>query len=311
MKVKALAELLKEQKYVVSIGVFDSVHIGHQKIIKAAKNLAIEKNIRSVVITFDPYPVEVLSSNPPDRISTTGLKERLISELGIDNLVNLPFDKRIASLSPRGFIELLLKNIEIDSIIVGENFRFGSKALGDINTLKMLGDDFGFDVLSVPLFEFDNEPISTTRIKKLLLEGNVERAIKMLGRCPVAEGIVIKGAGRGKKIGIPTANIFVQNKGAIPADGVYGGFISIKDNGQCSDKLSCAISVGSQPTFEDGKRFVEAYIFDLGRDIYGQSVELQFCRYIRKQKTFKDEKQLVKQIEQDVKKIKSGLSALK
>lgn len=309
MKVKELKELSKEKKYVVCIGVFDSVHIGHQKIIKTAKNLANKKNIRSVVITFDPYPVEILSDNPPQRLSTIKLKERLISELGIDNMVNLPFDKNIAALSPRDFIELLMKSINIDSIIIGDNFRFGSKASGDINTLIGLGDKFGFDVIPVPLFEFENKPISTTRIKKVLMERDVGKAEKMLGRCPVAEGTVIKGAGRGKNIGIPTANISVINKGAIPADGVYGGHIKLK--GDESKWMQCAISVGNQPTFNDGRQFVEAYVFDLDEDIYGQIVELQFCRFIRVQQRFKDEIELVKQIKQDVEDIKIVLSGLK
>ncbi|MFC4336533.1 bifunctional riboflavin kinase/FAD synthetase [Salininema proteolyticum] len=282
---------------VVAIGVFDGVHRGHRTLVGTTADEARRRpGARSVVVTFDPHPTAVVApKHVPAALTSVDRRVQLLGEQGVDAVVVLPFTRELSQLSPEDFVkEVLVDRLHAEAVIVGENFRFGHKAAGDTALLAELGEKYDFTVLPQTLAA-DDEAFSSTRARGLIAEGEVEKAAEVLGRPHSLEGSVVRGAGRGVDLGFPTANIGHDTHAAVPADGVYAGWLHVG-----FDRLPAAVSVGTNPTFGEGARTVEAHALDFSGDLYGKAVRLDFAHRLRGQTTFDNLDDLVEQIGADV-----------
>ena len=289
---------------VATIGVFDGVHRGHQRIIGRAEQIARARHLPVVVITFDPHPDEVVrpGSHPPDLTSPRRLAG-LLAGLGADALCVLPFTVAFSRLSPDEFVRVVLsERLHAAAVVVGENFRFGHKAVGDVPLLAQLGEKYDFTAEGVPLLGEDGETISSTVIRERLAAGDVAAAGAELGRPHRVEGVVVRGHMRGRGLGFPTANLETPPHTAIPADGVYAGWLaSLNLDGSEAVRWPAAISVGTNPTFGIGDRTVEAYALDRDDlDLYGAHAAIDFAARLRGTKRFDSVEALVAQMRQDV-----------
>lgn len=292
---------------VVTIGVFDGVHRGHRHIIGAAVGRARELGVPCVVVTFDPHPGEVIrpGSHPPV-LSGPRHKAQLLEELGVDVLCVLPFTLEFSRLSPDEFVhEVLVERLHAVVVIVGENFRFGRGAKGDVGVLRELGRRFGFAAEPVPLVAEDVQGeqtrLSSTYIRSCVQAGDVAAAAHALGRPHRLEGVVVRGDRRGRELGFPTANLETAPYAAIPADGVYAGWMS-RATADGTQRWPAAISIGTNPTFDGTERRVEAYAIDAGHDLdlYGEHLALDFVARLRDTLRFDGVDALVTQIQADV-----------
>ncbi|MGI5403282.1 bifunctional riboflavin kinase/FAD synthetase [Streptomyces sp. CA-135486] len=289
---------------VVTIGSYDGVHRGHQLIIGRAVERARELGIPSVVVTFDPHPSEVVrpGSHPP-LLAPHHRRAELMAELGVDAVLILPFTTEFSKLSPADFIvKVLVDKLHARAVIEGPNFRFGHKAAGNVAFLTELGETYDYEVEVVDLYVSGaaggGEPFSSTLARRLIAAGDVEGANEILGRPHRVEGVVVRGAQRGRELGYPTANVETLPHTAIPADGVYAGWLTA--NGE---RMPAAISVGTNPQFDGTERTVEAYAIDrVGLDLYGLHVAVDFLAYVRGQEKFESIEALLDAIAADVKK---------
>ncbi|MFD5430413.1 bifunctional riboflavin kinase/FAD synthetase [Streptomyces sp. NPDC127084] len=296
---------------VVTIGSYDGVHRGHQLIIGRTVERARELGARSVVVTFDPHPSEVVrpGSHPP-LLAPHHRRAELMAELGVDAVLILPFTAEFSKLSPADFIvKVLVDKLHARTVIEGPNFRFGHKAAGNVAFLTELGLTYDYEVEVVDLFVSGaaggGEPFSSTLTRRLVGEGDVEGAAEILGRPHRVEGIVVRGAQRGRELGFPTANVETVAHTAIPADGVYAGWLTA--NGE---RMPAAISVGTNPQFDGTERTVEAYAIDrVGLDLYGLHVAVDFLAYVRGQEKFASLEALLEQMAVDVKRCRELIAA--
>lgn len=283
---------------VLTIGVFDGVHRGHQQMIGRTVRRAAEATLPSVVITFDPHPAEVVrpGSHPP-MLTTIKRKAELLEELGVDAMCVLPFTLDFSRLSPAEFVhEVLVEHLHAAAVVVGANFRFGHKAAGDFGTLRELGASFGFAVEAVPLLADGELAISSTYVRSCVEAGDVTAAAHALGRDHRVDGLVVRGDMRGgSQLGFPTANLRTERYAAIPADGVYAGRLVWRGAARVA-----AISVGTNPTFEGRERRVEAYVLDFDGDLYGENVGVDFHQRLRGMEKYDDIDDLIAQIKADV-----------
>ena len=282
---------------VVAIGVFDGVHRGHAALVRTAVKAAAEREARCVVVTFDPHPTAVVAPHAmPAQLTGIERRVELLGALGVDAVCVLPFTKELSQLSPDYFVRhVLVGGLHAKAVVVGENWRFGHKAAGDVKKLAELGEEFDFEVLPQTLTA-DDEAFSSTRVRGLIAEGDVAAAAEVLGRDFGIEGTIVHGAGRGgTALGFPTANLAVAAGTAIPADGVYAGWLH-----RDSHRYPAAISVGTNPTFNGTERTVEAYLLDFSGDLYGAEVRLDFTARLRGQVAFAGIEPLIAQIETDV-----------
>ena len=284
----------------VTIGVFDGVHRGHQQIIGAAVARAEALGVPAVVLTFDPHPSEVVrpGSHPP-MLTSQRVKAELLEGLGVDVMCVLPFTLDFSRLSPDEFVHaVLVERLHARVVIVGENFRYGQKAAGDVASLTAAGRRFGFSVEGVPLQGTEDTTWSSTYVRSCVDAGDVEGAAAALGRDHRIDGVVVRGDQRGRDLGYPTANVEPLPWSAVPADGVYAGRL-LRGNGQA---LPAAISIGTNPTFAGRERRVEAYVLDAGPglDLYGEHVGLAFAARLRETLRFDGVEPLVAQMAQDV-----------
>jgi riboflavin kinase/FMN adenylyltransferase len=289
---------------VVTIGVFDGVHRGHQRIIGRAVGIARERGLPAVVITFDPHPDEVVrpGTQPPYLTTPRHLAE-LLSGLGVDALCVLPFTVEFSRLTPDEFVHVVLsERLHAAAVVVGENFRFGHRAAGDVSLLATLGEKYDFTAEGVPLLGEDGETISSTVIRERLAAGDVAAASAELGRPHRVEGVVVRGHQRGRALGFPTANLESPEHTAIPADGVYAGWLLTLDlDGAETERWPAAISVGTNPTFGAGERTVEAYALDRDDlDLYGVHAAIDFTARLRGNERFDSIDDLIAQMHDDV-----------
>jgi len=289
---------------VATIGVFDGVHLGHQRIIARASQIAREKNLPLVVITFDPHPDEIVrpGSNPPFLTTSRRLAE-LLAGLGTDALCVLPFTVEFSRLSPDEFVRAVLsERLHAAAVVVGENFRFGHKAAGDVPLLAQLGEKYDFTAEGVPLLVVDGVTISSTYIRERLAAGDVAAAAAALGRPHRVEGVVVRGHLRGRALGFPTANLEIPPHLATPADGIYAGWLaSLGLDGTQASRWPAAISVGTNPTFGNGERTIEAYALDRDDlDLYGVHAAIEFAARLRGNERFDSVDALVAQMRDDV-----------
>jgi riboflavin kinase/FMN adenylyltransferase len=289
---------------VATIGEFDGVHRGHQRIVERAGEIARAMNLPVVVITFDPHPDEVVrpGSHPP-LLTTSRRRAELLAGLGADAVLVLPFSLEFSRLSPDEFVRVVLsERLHAAAVVVGENFRFGHKAAGDVSLLAQLGEKYDFAAEGVPLLVVDGVTISSTYIRERLAAGDVAAAAHVLGRPHRVEGIVVRGHMRGRGLGFPTANLETPPHTATPADGVYAGWLTSLDlDGSEISRWPAAISVGTNPTFGAGDRTVEAYALDRDDlDLYGTHAAIDFTARLRGTERFDTVEALVTQMRQDV-----------
>ncbi|TCO23480.1 riboflavin kinase/FMN adenylyltransferase [Kribbella steppae] len=278
---------------VVTIGNFDGVHRGHQEVLAHAKARAAELGgLPVVALTFDPHPMVVLRPDrAPAMLSEPEGRAELLGNHGADAVLILPFDKDVAGWSPEEFIErVLVGTLHAKAVVVGENFRFGHKAAGHVDTLVAAGATHGFQVEGLSLaglsMTADGQPWSSTYIRGRIAEGDVEAAAEALGRPLRVTGVVVEGDKRGRELGFPTANIPADPQAAIPLDGVYAGWLTVLDPAEGApaypEPLPAAISVGSNPTFDGVDRRVESYVLDRDDlELYGARIAVDFVARLR------------------------------
>jgi riboflavin kinase / FMN adenylyltransferase len=289
---------------VVTIGVFDGVHRGHQRDVAHARQAGTDLGLPVVVVTFDPHPDEVVrpGSHPPF-LCTTRRRAQLLAGLGVDALCLIPFTLEFSRLGPDEFVRAVLADrLHAARVVVGEDFRFGHKAAGDVALLAELGEKYDFSAEGVPLLTEDGVTISSTEIRSRLATGDVAGAAHDLGRPHRVEGVVVRGHQRGRALGFPTANLETLPHTAIPADGIYAGWLAELDrDGAEVERWAAAISVGTNPTFDGTERIVEAYALDRDDlDLYGAHVAVDFAQRLRATLRFESVDALVEQMHEDV-----------
>jgi len=278
---------------VLAVGIFDGVHAGHQQIIATAKHLG-----EVTVMTFDPHPTSVVApERTPSQLISVNDRIELLKQAGATYVEVVNFNKDFSQLSPDQFIEdVLLGRFKAEHVVIGENFNFGFKAQGSPKYLSEVGPKYGFGVSIVKLQEERGSTISSTRIRNLIIDGEIERANELLTRRFYLKGPVVHGEKRGREIGYPTANLGLTPLATIPADGVYAGWLSVGES-----RWAAAISIGTNPTFPGVRgRQVEAYAIDqVGLDLYDQEAKIEFGFRLRDTLKFDGLAPLLEQMKKD------------
>lgn len=294
-----------EKNHVYAIGMFDGVHLGHRQVVLTARTLAQDLRACTGVVTFDRHPSAVTDPGSSGRLLMTK-RQRLesLAELGPDTVIVLPFDERLAAMSPLAFVrDVLLKRLRLIGAVVGENHSFGRGASGHARDLARMGADFGFKVAVVPSVTVNGVAVSSTLIRGLVAAGDAEGAARYLGRPFAVDGIVIEGRHLGKKLGFPTMNVRRDPEQVLPAGGVY--VVSVLIEGETDIRWGIC-NVGSRPTVsaagvcpEAGGASLEVHVLDFDRESYGKSIRVGFLSYIREEKRFSSLQQLKEAIAAD------------
>ncbi|MBJ7451312.1 MAG: bifunctional riboflavin kinase/FAD synthetase [Blastococcus sp.] len=293
---------------VVTIGMYDGVHRGHQQLIGAAVARAHAMRRPCLLLTFDPHPAEVVRpGSHPAILTSLDRKAELVAGLGVDAMCVLPFTAEFMRLPPETFTHtVLVEHLHAAQVVVGENFTYGHRAAGTVSTLTAEGRRFGFAVEGVPLAEDSSDSgdvtISSTYIRACVAAGDMVAAARALGRPHRVDGVVVRGDRRGRDLGYPTANVESPQYTAIPADGVYAGHLVTRDprSGASRERLPAAISVGTNPTFQGSRRTVEAFVLDYDGDLYGEHVGVEFASRLRPMEAFADVDGLLVAMAKDV-----------
>jgi len=302
---KGLKERVKFDRPVVTIGNFDGLHIGHQRIIEEVKEKAREIGGVSVLVTFDPHPLTLLDPKKiRGLITPLPLKKRILREAGIEVLIILNFDENLRELEPEEFVKsLLVERIGVFGLVLGWDFRFGKGAKGDVDLLQKLSKKYGFFFKKIDPVTLDGEKVGSNRIRKMIEEGDVKRAKDFLGRPFLVTGKVIYGAGMGRKIGFPTANIATYENQLLPKNGVY--ITEIEFQGRY---LPSVTNIGFKPTFGYKKISVETHILGFYEDLYGMELDVIFHQRLRDEKAFNSLDKLKEAITDDVAKAEEFFS---
>jgi len=282
---------------IVTVGTFDGVHRGHAAIIQQVVRRAKETGARSVIVTFEPHPREVVGQGPVELLTTLEERLELIGALGADAIVVLPFPYEFSRLTPNEFYEtIMVKAIGVSEVIEGTDHMFGRDREANIETLKALGSRFGFRVTAAVTVLDNGEPISSSRIRAALMEGNVEAAEELLDRPYGLRGTVVAGDGRGAQLGYPTANVQPASaKKIVPANGVYVAGVEIGNELRYG-----MLNIGVRPTLTSGsERVVEVHVFELNEDLYGKQLRIQFLKRLRNEIKFSSKEELVDQLRRD------------
>jgi len=282
---------------VIAIGNFDGVHIGHQKIIETVTARAREIGGTSILMTFDPHPLTILRpAGRPPQILPMSEKIRMLGTLGLDMMLIVPFTREFASITAESFIEdILSRRLRAREVFVGTNFHFGRGGVGDFDLLRTEGERHGIEARRVPVVLYDDQPVSSTRIRENISRGAVDRAAAMLGREYAIRGLVVHGRGRGAGLGFSTANLSTDNE-LIPALGVYVTRVEVGGERHVS-----VTNIGERPTFGEGERVVETHLLDYaGPELYGRTMRLAFCAHLRAERKFESGQALAAQIKKDV-----------
>jgi len=299
--VQGLAGLPADAKpTVATVGVFDGVHVGHQMLLRKVVDEAHARGAKAVVVTFDRHPLELLSpSDAPQLITTLRQRATVFEQLGVDVLLVLRFDDRLRNLEPAEFVDhVLVEGLGVVHLVVGANFHFGHGGAGTVELLRALGEArrYSVEVFSLLGGEAALEAVSSSLIRRQLAEGEVERVAEELGRPFRLEGHVVKGAGRGRGLGIPTANLDVPDKVILPKVGVYAGWMDSEGG-----RHPAVINVGYNPTFEDRARpIVEVHALDFDGDLYGKVIGVEFTHHLRDERKFPDAESLMEEIGRDI-----------
>ena len=283
---------------IITIGTFDGVHKGHKQVIKKLNNIAKKQGFESVLLTFYPHPRHVLY--PDDQqlklLNTIDEKTEELKKSGLQHFVVHEFTKEFSRMKSVNFIrDLLVNKLKMKHMVVGCNHHFGRNREGSYDDLKELAELYNFELEKIPPQNEDDVAISSTKIRQLLLVGDVEKAAIYLGHSYLINGKVVKGNARGRKIGFPTANILVENKWKlIPSDGVYA--VKVKLGGK---QFYGMLNIGERPTLSDNKHRIEVHIFDFSADIYGADIKVEFVKRIREEKQFDNLELLKRQLQID------------
>ena len=282
---------------VVTVGFFDGVHLGHREVLRRTVDAARERDLSSVAVTFDRHPREVLTPGKEPRLLTTvERKAGLIEQAGIDALLVLEFTEAFSRWPAEDFVSrVLVEGLHAGHCVMGANFTFGHKAAGTVQILIERGPDYGFTAERVELLEIEGRRVSSSSIREALVEGDLEWPRVALGRRFVLDGTVVGGAGRGRGLGFPTANLRTWPRLLLPGRGIYAGRAEVGGGAHVA-----AISVGTNPTFGVEPLHVEAYLLDFDRDIVGEPISIEFWAYLRDEETFADAEALSDAIARDV-----------
>lgn len=285
-----------DRETVVTFGVFDGIHLGHQAVIKTLLRRATHDNLMSVLVGFYPHPLAFLAPERcPPILTPLSKRVEILQQFGIDEIVMLSFDAQIASMSPESFVErVLLEKCRARHVVVGYACQFGKDRAGNAERLVKLSQGYPFDVSIVPPTEVDGASVHSTRIREALAQGDLERSSQLLGRPYSLIGNVVHGDGRGRQIGFPTANIETQNQ-VYPPNGVYA--IRAKLEGRWLDGV---LNIGRRPTFNGVNIQVEGHFFNFDEIIYGKPIEIFFVEKIRSERKFPNPEFLIQQIQRDI-----------
>lgn len=300
-----LAEASPARDSALTLGVFDGVHRGHQHLIRATVKEARKSGLLAVVATFKNHPGSVLRSDFSPRY-ITGLDERLslIGALGVDRVVPITFDLELSELRARDFVALLQRMLRMQALVVGPDFALGRRREGDVATLASLSSEMGFSLVVVDLLENNVRPVRSTVVRQALAEGDLSLVQTLLGRYFELEGAVETGAGRGKVLGFPTANLRIAPGRELPGDGIYATWALVGE-----DRHMAATSIGTRPTFAETGRTVEAFLLDFDGDLYGSEVRLEFVQRLRDDVKYDSVEALKDQIARDVDETRKILGA--
>ena len=300
-----LARLSPNKDTLLTIGVFDGVHLGHKYLISQLKEHARRQNLLAGVVTFRQHPQEVLS--PQTKLPfLTDLAERtnLLKNEGVDTIITLSFTPELAQLSAQEFVSLLKKHLRMRGIVIGRDFALGRNREGNVNTLRTLGQNMNFSVAVVPPIVINHEVASSTTIRKALADGNMKKVHQLIGRPFSLHGRVTTGAGRGVELGFRTTNLDIDPEQALPADGVYATWAYVDDKAYQS-----MTNIGKCPTFGYNERTVEVYILNYDSDLYGHELKIDIIERLRDEKQFDTVEELRKQIIEDVNQGRAILSS--
>ena len=284
---------------IVAIGVFDGLHIGHLTLLKRLREESRRLHLEPVVMTFRNHPNSVLRRNFVTRYLIS-VEERIdrIRRLGLENIVPVDFDAELSKLKVESFVNLLIKTIKMKVLVVGPDFVMGHNREGTISVLNNLGRKLGFSVMVIPqIFDSNEKIVSSTAIREAISCGTMERASLMLGYNYSIHGKIVRGAGIGKELGFPTANIEVSDQILVPRDGIYATFATLANS---KGKYMSVTSIGNRPTFDDNRHSVETFILGLQSDIYGSILKLEFVSWLRDQVKYVNIEDLKDQIDKDV-----------
>jgi riboflavin kinase/FMN adenylyltransferase len=295
-----------ERQSTLTIGSFDGIHRGHQFLIRRLVAQAREEGRLAGLVTFYPHPAAVLH---PQRLmpslTTPGEKTALLEPLGLDWVAILSFTRRLAATSSRDFVQHLYERVNMRAMWVGPDFALGRNREGNVDVLRRLGAEMGFQVYEVPYVSEHGEKVSSTHIRTLLHHGHVQKAASLLGRYYSLSGEVVHGAQRGRCLGFPTANMNVRSDRVIPADGIYAAYACLGE-----ERYQAVVNIGVRPSFDNGERSIEAYLLDFEGDIYGCDLVIEFVVRLRPERRFPDVNDLVAQIGADVEQAQQVLGTL-
>ncbi|MFK8274362.1 bifunctional riboflavin kinase/FAD synthetase [Capnocytophaga cynodegmi] len=292
-----ISNFTAEKGSVVTIGTFDGIHLGHQKIIKKLIENAKKQDLLATIFTFFPHPRTIIQKDDSLRlIHTLEEKKQMLESLGVDQLVICPFNESFSKMSAEKFVEELLVNrLKAKKVIIGYDHRFGKNRNADINDMKLFGKKFGFEVEEIPAQEINEVSVSSTKIRQALHEGDVKKAWEYLGTPFCIKGKVVHGLKIGRTIGFPTANIQVKESyKIIPKDGIYLVYSIFSKK-----KIYGMMSIGKNPTIEGKGATIEVYYFDFKQDIYENNVTIYFLEYLRDEQKFESVKKLKEQLQID------------
>jgi riboflavin kinase/FMN adenylyltransferase len=299
-----LASTNPQGETLLTIGVFDGVHAGHRYLLEKLKQRAAEKNLLSGVVTFNPHPQSVL--HPHDQLPwLSDVEDRVgaIQELGINIVAVLTFTPRVAKLSAREFMSLVKKQLKMQGIIVGPDFALGQEREGNINLLRTLGREMKFSVEAIPPYTINGEVVSSTLIRQALIQGDMKRVKRLMGRYFYIRGKVITSDKRGRVLGFPTANLNMKPQQALPGNGIYATIVQVDGK-----QFPSATNIGIRPTFGEGEKTVEAHLLNYKGDLYGKEIRLEFVQKLRDEQRFHSAEELKVQIEKDVRKVEALLA---
>ena len=289
------SDVPKSSPLVITQGTFDGVHLGHQKVLKHVVDLAKEQNTQSLLITYHPHPRLVVEPNNRELRMLSSIEEKAeaVFALGIDYVLVLPFTQEFSQLSPEAFVaDILVKQLNVHTIVIGYDHHFGINRSGDFNTLVRLSKEFNFSVQEIPASTIDEIAVSSTRIRKALSNNGLDEANQLIGRPYQLTGTVIHGKQLGRTIGFPTANIHINDPyKLIPSFGVYAGICLVENKRY---KMVC--NIGVRPTVDGENISIEAHLFDFDKNIYGEHLTLFLVQYLRNEQKFDSIEALKSQI---------------
>jgi riboflavin kinase/FMN adenylyltransferase len=299
-----LASITPQGETVLTIGVFDGVHAGHRYLLKELQQRAAERKLLSGVITFSPHPQSVL--HPHNQLPwLSSLEDRVgtLQELGINIVTVLTFTPKLAQLSAREFISLVKKHLRMQGILVGPDFALGQGREGNINLLRALGREMKFSVEVIPPFTINGEVVSSTLIRQALVQGDMRKVERLMGRYFYLGGEVITSDKRGRVLGFPTANLDIRPQQALPGNGIYATIAQVDGK-----QFPSATNVGIRPTFGEGEKRVETHLLNYKGELYGKDIKIEFVQKLRDEQRFPSSEELKAQIEKDVREVEAILA---